>query len=139
MRAYLQPETRPMIEMNMTPLIDVLLVLLIMFIITIPLQSHAVKVDLPGKPPVVWKDIHPVRNTLIITTSGSVLWNDRIVSDERLRTNLEASQKLNPIPELHLKPEAQARYERVDEVLVMTKRAKVARMGFVGNEAYKRF
>jgi len=139
MRAYLQPETQPMMDINTTPLIDVMLVLLIMFIITIPLQTHAVKVDLPGEPPVTRNDINPVRNTLIITAAGSILWNDKTISDDRLRANLDASQKLDPLPELHLKPEAQARYERVDEVLAMTKRANVTKMGFVGNEAYKRF
>ena len=139
MRAYLQPETQPIMDINTTPLIDVMLVLLIMFIITIPLQSHAVKVDLPGKPPPVHDDIHAVRNTLTITAAGAVYWNDKAISDARLRANLEASQTLEPLPELHLKPEAQARYERVDEVLAMTKRAKVTKMGFVGNEAYKRF
>jgi biopolymer transport protein ExbD len=136
MRAYLQTETRPMIEMNMTPLIDVLLVLLIMFIITIPLQSHAVKVDLPKATP---GTVNPIRNTLVITTSGALLWNGEALSDDGLRATLTASQAMEPIPELHLNPEAQARYQRVDEVLAMTKRAKVARMGFVGNEAYRRF
>jgi len=136
MRAYLQTEAQPMIEMNMTPLIDVLLVLLIMFIITIPLQSHAVKVDLRGDGPVI---VNPVRNTLVITTSGGLLWNDEAISDGQLRATLAASQMLSNIPELHLKPEAQARYQRVDEVLAMTKRAHVIRMGFVGNEAYRQF
>jgi len=136
MRAYLQPEPQPMMEINTTPLIDVMLVLLIMFIITIPLQSHAVKVDLPGDGPMV---VNPIQNTLVITTDGALLWNDQAISDGRLRSTLVASQKLAPIPELHLKPEAQARYERVDEVLAMTKRAHVIRMGFVGNEAYQRF
>ena len=137
MRAYLQAETQPMMDINTTPLIDVMLVLLIMFIITIPLQSHAVKVDLPGKPEVV--PVRPIRNTLVISTDGRLLWNDQAVSDDTLQAALAASQKLDPLPELHLRPEAQARYQRVDEVLAMTKRAKVTKMGFVGNEAYKRF
>src|SRR3989337_2463558 len=124
MRAYLHPEARPMIEMNMTPLIDVLLVLLIMFIITIPLQSHAVKVDLPKGPTVI---VNPIRNTLMISAGGGLAWNGATVSDDQLRAALVASQAMEPIPELHLKPEAQARYERVDQVLAMTKRANVAR------------
>ena len=137
MRSYLQPEAQPMMDINTTPLIDVLLVLLIMFIVTIPLQTHAVKVDLPGKPEEVV--VLPVRNILVISTDGRLLWNDQAVSDDTLQAALVASQKMNPLPELHLKPEAQARYERVDEVLAMTKRARVTKMGFVGNEAYKRF
>ena len=137
MRSYLQPESQPMMDINTTPLIDVLLVLLIMFIVTIPLQTHAVKVDLPGKPEKV--PVLPVRNALVISTDGRLLWNGQAVSDDTLQAALVASQKMNPLPELHLKPEAQARYERVDEVLAMTKRARVTKMGFVGNEAYKRF
>src|SRR5687768_2227196 len=133
LRAYLQPEARPMMDINTTPLIDVMLVLLIMFIITIPLQSHAVKVDLPGKPEVV--PVRPVRNMLVIRTDGRLLWNDQIVSDDILRAALARSVSMQPVPELHLRPEAQARYERVDQVLAMTKRAKVTKMGFVGNEA----
>ena len=136
MRAYLQPEPQPMMDINTTPLIDVLLVLLIMFIITLPLQSHAVKVDLPKAKPGI---VNPLRNMLVIDARGTLLWNGQALSDEGLRATLAASQAKVPTPELHLKPEAQARYERVDEVLAMTKRAKVTKMGFVGNEAYKSF
>jgi len=125
-----------MMDINTTPLIDVMLVLLIMFIITIPLQSHAVKVDLPKATP---GTVNPIRNKLVINAGGALLWNGEALSDERLRATLTASQAMQPIPELHLKPDAQARYERVDEVLAMTKRAKVTGMGLVGNEAYKRF
>jgi biopolymer transport protein ExbD len=123
-------------EINTTPLIDVMLVLLIMFIITIPLQSHSVEVDLPKAAPGI---VNPLRNTLVISASGALMWNGEAVSDDRLRSTLAASQATLPIPELHLKPEAQARYERVDEVLAMTKQAHVARMGFVGNDAYRQF
>src|SRR5688572_6458607 len=112
MRAYLVPEARPMMDINTTPLIDVMLVLLI--IIIIPLQSHAVKVDFPKATPGV---INPLRNTLVISTSGTLLWNGDALSDEGLRATLAASQNMSPVPELHPKPEAQARYERVDQVL----------------------
>lgn len=131
------PEPRIMGEINTTPLIDVMLVLLIMFIITMPLQSHAVKLDLPNGPPPL--DRNPVRNTLIITQNGALLWNGERASDERVHATLVATQGMSPLPELHLRPEPAARYQRVDEVLAMTKRAGVARMGFVGNEAYRKF
>ena len=98
-------EGEPMMDINTTPLIDVMLVLLIMFIITIPIQSHAVKLDLP-------------------------------VNLEQLRQYLDISQQMNPVPELHLQPEPEAPYGAVDEVLAVTKRAHVEKMGFVGNEAY---
>jgi biopolymer transport protein ExbD len=130
----------PMMDINMTPLIDVMLVLLIMFIITIPIQTHAVKLDLPvdntNNPP---PPIDPVKNKVVISAQGQILWNGNAVSPEQLRQYLELSQQIQPIPELHLQPEPEARYELVDEVLAITKRAHVEKMGFVGNEAYMNF
>ena len=127
----------PMMDINTTPLIDVMLVLLIMFIITIPLQTHAVKLDLPvnsdtNTPP----PIDPVKNKIVISPQGQVLWNAEPVDLVRLRQYLDLTQTMNPIPELHLQPDQNARYELVDEVLAVTKRANVEKMGFVGNEAY---
>jgi biopolymer transport protein ExbD len=130
----------PMMDINMTPLIDVMLVLLIMFIITIPIQTHAVKLDLPvdqpNSPP---PPIDPVKNKVVITAGGEILWNGSPVSQEQLRQYLELSQQIQPIPELHLQPEPDAKYVLVDEVLAVTKRAHVEKMGFVGNEAYINF
>ena len=130
----------PMMEINMTPLIDVMLVLLIMFIITIPIQTHAVKLDLPvDDPNAVPPPIDPVKNKVVITAAGQILWNGGPVSQEQLRQYLELSQQIQPIPELHLQPEPDAKYVLVDEVLAVTKRARVEKMGFVGNEAYMNF
>ena len=130
----------PMMDINMTPLIDVMLVLLIMFIITIPIQTHAVKLDLPvdnpNSPP---PPIDPIKNKVVVTANGQILWNGGAVNQDQLRQYLEVSQQLNPIPELHLQPEPEAKYELVDEVLAVTKRAHVEKMGFVGNEAYMKF
>ncbi len=130
----------PMLEMNMTPLIDVLLVLIIMFIITIPVQSHAVKLDLPqNQESVTPPPVDPIKNKIVVTQAGAILWNGTPVDQNTLRTYLDTSQQMNPIPELHLQPEAEAGYGLVDEVLAITKRAKVEKMGFVGNEAYMNF
>ena len=130
----------PMMEMNMTPLIDVLLVLIIMFIITIPIQSHAVKLDLPqNDPSQIQPPIDPIKNKIVVTQAGAILWNGTPVDQGLLRSYLDTSQQMNPIPELHLQPEAEASYGLVDEVLAVTKRAKVEKMGFVGNEAYMKF
>ena len=127
----------PMMDMNVTPLIDVMLVLLIMFIITIPIQTHAVKLDLPvnqqNPPPQV---IDPVKNILSINAQDQVLWNGSPVTMQQLRAYLDTTQQMNPIPELHLQPDATARYEIVDKVLAVTKQAQVQKMGFVGNEYY---
>ena len=135
-------DDRPIGEMNTTPLIDVMLVLLIMFIITIPIQTHAVKLDLPqatndpNPPPQV---IDPVKNKVVVTAGGSVLWNGSPVSLSQLRQFLDVTQQMNPVPELHLQPEPNARYELVDQVLAVTKQARVEKMGFVGNEQYLKF
>ena len=127
----------PMLDMNVTPLIDVMLVLLIMFIITIPIQTHAVKLDLPvnqqNQPP---PPINPVKNILSINNRDQVLWNGAPVTMQQLRSYLDTTQQMNPIPELHLQPDATARYEIVDKVLAVTKQAQVQKMGFVGNEYY---
>ena len=127
----------PMMDINTTPLIDVLLVLIIMLIITIPPQTHAVKLDLPqdqsNQPP---PPIDPVKNKVVVTAGGAVLWNGAPVNLTQLRQYLDVTQQMDPVPELHLQPEPNARYELVDDVLAVTKQAKVSKMGFVGNEAY---
>ena len=127
----------PMLDINTTPLIDVMLVLLIMFIITIPIQTHAVKLDLPvqqpNPPPQV---IEPIKNKVVVSAQGQILWNGSPVTKQQLRQYLDVTQQMNPIPELHLQPDSTARYELVDEVLAITKQARVQKMGFVGNEYY---
>ena len=129
-------EGEPMMDINTTPLIDVMLVLLIMFIITIPVQTHAVKLDLPAPNNAPPPPILPTKNEVAVTNQDQVLWNGTPVDLVTLRQYLDASQTLNPIPELHIRPAQDARYEVVDNVLAVTKRANVTKMGFVGNEAY---
>jgi biopolymer transport protein ExbD len=125
----------PMIEMNVTPLIDVMLVLLIMFIITIPPQTHAVKVDLPvNNTPVA---VQPDKNKITIDPTGQVAWNGTPVDDVTLRQYLDASLQLPTEPELQFQPDPQARYEKVDDVLAIIKRSGVTKLGFVGNEQYR--
>ena len=125
----------PMMEINTTPLIDVMLVLLIMFILTIPMQTHAVKLDTPAGPP-PRDTTPPPRNEISVTETGQVLWNGGPVDLLTLRRYLDQSQTLDPIPELRIHPQAGARYELVDKVLAVAKRAHVERMGFVGNDSY---
>ena len=130
----------PMMDINMTPLIDVMLVLLIMFIITIPIQTHAVKLDLPqNDPSSTPPPVDPIKNKVVITAQGALLWNGTPVNQQQLRQYLDISQQMNPLPELHLQPEPTARYELVDQVLAITKQARVEKMGFVGNEQYSTF
>ena len=129
-------EGEPMMDINTTPLIDVMLVLLIMFIITIPIQTHAVKLDLPQNTNTPPPPVLPTKNIVVVNAQDQVLWNGQPVSMEQLRQYLDITQQMNPVPELHLQPDATARYEKVDEVLAVTKRAHVQKMGFVGNEYY---
>ena len=130
-------EGEPMMDINTTPLIDVMLVLLIMFIITIPVQTHAVKLDLPqNNPNQTPPPILPVKNEVAVNRQNQILWNGTPIDLTVLRQYLDQTQSMNPIPELHLRPDQDARYELVDEVLAVTKRANVSKMGFVNNEAY---
>ena len=126
---------RPMGDLNTTPLIDVMLVLLIMFIVTIPVQTHAVELDLPGGPPPE-ATLEPLRNVLLVDAEGQAYWNAEPVSDEALRDILDAAAIVARDAELHFKPDEATRYERVDELLVMIRRSGVAKLGFVGNEQY---
>jgi biopolymer transport protein ExbD len=138
--SILNPESaEPMMEINTTPLIDVMLVLLIMIIMTIPIQTHAVKLDLPQSQNQTPPPIDPVKNKVVVTPQGQVLWNGVPVNLTTLRQYLDLTTTMRPVPELHLQPDAQARYELVDEVLAVCKRANVTAMGFVGNEAYANF
>lgn len=129
----------PIGDMNTTPLIDVLLVLLIMFIITIPIQSHAVRIDLPAAsmPPVTQP--YASKNRLTIDADSTVRWNGAAIDRLTLRRYLAQSLRLPVEPELQFQPAADARYVIVDEVLADIRRAGVTKMGFIGNERYGSF
>ncbi len=127
----------PMMDLNMTPLIDVLLVLIIMFIITIPIQTHAVKVDLPqnsqnNAPP----PVDPQKNKISISVQGLVTWNGAPVDAVRLRQYLDVAAAMNPEPELHFEPDPMVPYDKVDQTLAVIKRSAITKLGFIGNERY---
>ena len=128
----------PMMDMNTTPLIDVMLVLLIMFIITLPIPTHAVKVDLPVNDPRNQKPpVDPQKNKIIIDAAGTVSWNGQPVDEVTLRQYLDTAAAINPEPELHFQPDPQAKYDKVDQTLVVIKRSAVTKLGFIGNEQYR--
>ena len=128
----------PMMDMNTTPLIDVMLVLLIMFIITLPIPTHAVKVDLPVNDPRNQKPpVDPQKNKIIIDAAGTVSWNGQPVDEVTLRQYLDTAAAINPEPELHLQPDPQAKYDKVDQTLAVIKRSAVTKLGFIGNEQYR--
>ncbi len=130
-------ENEPMMDMNTTPLIDVMLVLLIMFIITIPVQTHAVKIDLPV-PNDSESNVDPEKNKVMIDPAGTITWNGTPVDLAQLAVYLEQTKALPVEPELQVQPDPYARYIVVDNVMAVIKRSGVGKLGFVGNEQYAR-
>jgi biopolymer transport protein ExbD len=135
----LKSQPQPLSDLNTTPLIDVLLVLLIMFIITMPLQTQAVKIDLPGAGPSRTTAIEQVRNSITIDAAGMISWNGQAVDRAALRSLLGEMGAMPIQPDLHFRPAAEARYEIVDAVLADIKRAGVTKLSLPGNEAYQAF
>lgn len=130
----------PMMDMNMTPLIDVLLVLLIMFIITIPVATHSVDIDLPqGNPPPQNIVLDPVKNKLILTQADQILWNGTVIDSGQLVTLLADTTRMAVEPELQFEPEPLASYDITAKVLQIIKQSGVTKFGFVGNERYRSF
>ncbi len=131
---------QPMMEMNTTPLIDVMLVLLIMFIITIPVATHAVNIDLPQpQPPTNDIQIDPIKNKLVLTATNAILWNGSPINEGQLVTILQSTKAINPEPELQFQPEEYASYEIANRVMKIITDSKVTKFGFVGNENFSTF
>ena len=130
----------PMMEMNMTPLIDVLLVLLIVFIMSIPVATHAVNIDLPvpnpNPPPNM---VDPIKNKIVLTPNNEILWNGETIDQGTLVANLQTSLTFAVEPELQYEPEALASYDLSAKVLNIIKGSGVTKFGFVGNEKYRVF
>jgi biopolymer transport protein ExbD len=123
-------EGSPMAEINMIPLIDVMLVLLVIFIITAPLLTHAVKIDLPkasSQPNVT----HPENIQLAIKASGEIYWNGVVVDRANLASRMAAAAKLDPQPELHLRVDRATEYQQVAEVMSVAARAGLVKIGFI--------
>jgi len=136
--AFASPAHRqPMGEINTTPLIDVMLVLLVMIIFTIPMTTHSLQYDLPQGGGGTQPD--PVRNSLVVTVGGELLWNGESVSEAQLAGSLARVRAMRPEPEVQFRPEANARYERTAQVLQIVKASQVTRFGFADNEKYRTF
>ena len=117
-------------EINMTPLVDVMLVLLIIFIITVPVMKHAVSVDLPSatnQPELV----KPETVRLSVAADGSYFLNGDPVSDDELERRLQAEGAKDPQPDLHINGDKEVRYERVAQAMSAAQRAGVRKIGFV--------
>lgn len=124
---------QPMLAINTTPLIDLMLVLLILFLITVPVQTHKVPVDLPtGTAPPEPRPVH----VLSLDAAGRLAWDGAPIADAGLAPRLAALRADPRGPELHLGAAAETRYERFDETLAAIRRAGIERLGFVGNQRF---
>jgi biopolymer transport protein ExbD len=131
---------QPMMEMNTTPLIDVMLVLLIMFIITIPPITHAVDIDLPvPNDDPVDDPVDPVINKILIEPSNQILWNGAPITLDQVEQFLRQTKSMEEEPELQFQPDPNANYDTVDKVLAIVRRTEITKFGFVGNENYASF
>jgi len=129
-------EPQPMSALNITPLIDVMLVLLVMMILTIPAMTHKIPIELPqpGKGPTQ----HPVIHQLDLAANGALRLDGATVEPAALPGRLTVL-KADPQAELHVNTDPRARYDRFDQTLATIKRAGITRLGFVGNERYTDF
>jgi biopolymer transport protein ExbD len=120
-------------EINMTPLIDVMLVLLIIFIITVPSQTHAVKIDNPATEPVQPKTPSEVIN-LLIDFDGTLLWNKTAVDRATLQSYITAEAAKSPQPEVHITVDKFANYQTVAQTLADIQHRGLKKIGFVNND-----
>ena len=127
-----------MVDINTTPLIDVMLVLLIMLIITIPIQTHAVKLNMPvGTPPPPL--VPPEVVTIEVDFDGTLIWNGRVVPDrQELEARLRAAAEMPDQPEVHLRPNKLVKYESVAMVMASAQRLGLKKIGLIGNEQFMR-
>jgi biopolymer transport protein ExbD len=117
-------------EINMTPLVDVMLVLLIIFIITVPVMKHAVNIDLPrasSEP----EQPKPQNILFSVTADGSYYWNEQKIDDSELPNRLAAEAAKEPQPELHIRGDKAVRYERVAKAMSEAREAGVRKIGFI--------
>jgi biopolymer transport protein ExbD len=125
-----------MIDINTTPLIDVMLVLLVMLIITIPIQLHAVNLNMPvGNPPP--QLVKPEVVKIDIDPQSAIYWNAEVVPDRAaLEQKLSEISQLDPQPELHIRPDRRAKYDVVAAVLASAQRLGVTKLGIIGSEQF---
>jgi biopolymer transport protein ExbD len=128
-------EPEVMMEMNMTPLIDVMLVLIIMLIITIPPQNHAINLNMPVNTPSKPTEPPPVIN-IDIDFDGTVLWNGTAVAHAELETKLQVIAAMPDQAEVHIRPDKLAAYKAVAGVMASAQRLGVTKIGMVGNEQF---
>ena len=120
----------PMSDINTTPLVDVMLVLLIIFIITIPVINHSVKLDLP-KATTQPNDAKPETVNLTIDAQGKVFWNNEAIAEDTLQQRIALAAQKTPQPELHLRAERTTQYEKVAQVMAAAQNGGLTKIGFI--------
>ena len=136
-KAGTEPEAEPLADINTTPLIDVLLVLLVMLIITIPIQLHSVNIEMPGAsaPP---PPTEPVIVQVDVTPDGRWLWNGEALADRaELEARLREAAAKAEQPEIHLRPDRRAKYDAVAAALSSAQRLGLVKIGLVGEEQFQ--
>ncbi len=117
-------------EINMTPMVDVMLVLLIIFMITVPVMKHAIHVDLPRATNQV-QEIKPQTIRLSVDAQGTYFWNEAKVEDANLPALLQVEAAKTPQPDLHIRGDKDVRYERVAQVMATAQKAGIKKIGFI--------
>lgn len=117
-------------EINMTPMVDIMLVLLIIFIITVPVMKHSVNIDLPRASSQA-QDVKPQTLRLSVDADGSYFLNDEKIADESLAPRLKAAAAQNPQPDLHIRGDKSVRYERVAQAMAAAQQAGLRKIGFI--------
>ena len=125
----------PMAEINVTPLVDVMLVLLIIFMITAPLMSHKIRIDLPQANPNVQEQNPPEPIDLAVKETGEIFWNDELVTEAMLQAQLRVSAQKNPQPELQIRADKDTRYQLIATVMANAKSAGMVKIGFITTSA----
>lgn len=120
----------PMADINVTPMVDVMLVLLVIFIITAPLFTHAIKLDLPNAPSQAAPE-KPETITLAINADGKLFWNNAPVTQDELTTRFSTASQKKPQPELHLRADKSTRYETIAQVMASAQGNGMTKIGFV--------
>jgi biopolymer transport protein ExbD len=125
----------PMAEINVTPLVDVMLVLLIIFMITAPLMSHKIRIDLPQANPNVQNENPPEPIDLAVKSTGEIFWNDELVTEAMLQAQLRVSAQKNPQPELQIRADKDTKYQLIATVMANAKSAGMVKIGFITTSA----
>ena len=125
----------PMADINVTPLVDVMLVLLIIFMITAPLMSHKIRIDLPQANPNVQEQNPPEPIDLAVKETGEIFWNDELVTEAMLQAQLRVSAQKNPQPELQIRADKDTKYQLIATVMANAKSAGMVKIGFITTPA----